>query len=93
MGNISSTNESPYGVLADLLQMNLAKFIGDLKHRNINLIVGRPYRKADPMPCFYVLPNTTEVKQSGIGMQQTILKHMDVLVMYYTDDVDECLFT
>lgn len=92
MGNISSTVESPYGVLADLLQSKLASFIKDLKHRNINIVVGRPYRKDDPMPSFYVLPNQTQVKQSGIGEQKTLLKHMEVLVMFYTDDVDYDLF-
>lgn len=94
MGNISSTNKSPYGYLADLLQQNLAKFTKDIKNlKGVKLVVGRTMKRADHRPMFYVLPNRTIIKkQTGIGLQKTLLKNMDVTVMYYTDDLGEDLF-
>ena len=93
MGNIGSTNKSPYAYIADLFQSKAHKYYEHIQSKSSNFVVGRPMMKSDPFPSWYFTPVITRVKQTGIGDQKTTMQHHDMLIMYYTTDLDLDLFT
>jgi len=93
MGNISSSNKSPYAYIGDLFQSQMHKYVKDMNKKGFNFVIGRTMRRGDPKPSWYFTPVITEVQQTGIGDQKTVFKKHDMLVMYYTENLDEDLFT